>query len=270
MYSIAINQDYNSTEVTFDGKPSYEIRSALVGLGFRWHKVKGIWYGRKSPAEVEKALAGEKTVQESPKGSLTAKSPAEERKARKERVKAYVDMLMQDVWKRSPSMRDYYEKELFDVVTLSDGSMIEVENHDIETRFCFGSGYNGVSTAEDDDNAERLAAAARTNEEFFRNENIKPVDDYIEYIKSDKDFRLVNKYIVQGSEKFKDVTRYDPFGSYVHSDEKVANAPKLTEEDKALFVQALQAERENFAKRIETYLKRYGLSKIVSWTYLSD
>lgn len=45
MYEISKNNQFNSVEVKFDGKPSEEIRNALKGLRFRWHSVKKVWYG---------------------------------------------------------------------------------------------------------------------------------------------------------------------------------------------------------------------------------
>lgn len=54
--TITKNEQYNSVEVSFDGKPSEAIRDALKALRFRWHGVKKVWYGRSTIEEVKKAI----------------------------------------------------------------------------------------------------------------------------------------------------------------------------------------------------------------------
>lgn len=57
-YTINTNTEFNSTEISFEGKPSEAIREALKALRFRWHNVKKVWYGYKDAETVEAALAG--------------------------------------------------------------------------------------------------------------------------------------------------------------------------------------------------------------------
>lgn len=44
-YTINKNNQFNSIEINFSGKPCEAIRSALKNIGFRWHSVRRIWYG---------------------------------------------------------------------------------------------------------------------------------------------------------------------------------------------------------------------------------
>lgn len=55
-YTINHNDEFNSTEIFFDGKPSAAIRDTLKGMKFRWHGVKKCWYGRKPEVEVRAAI----------------------------------------------------------------------------------------------------------------------------------------------------------------------------------------------------------------------
>lgn len=41
-----INNELNGIEIKFDEKPSEDIRSSLKRNGFRWHKVKKVWYAK--------------------------------------------------------------------------------------------------------------------------------------------------------------------------------------------------------------------------------
>ena len=55
-YTITTNEQYNSTEILFDEKPDVETREILKAMRFRWHSVKGVWYGYFTPDDVKKAL----------------------------------------------------------------------------------------------------------------------------------------------------------------------------------------------------------------------
>ena len=59
-YEITLNQQFNSYEIKFDGKPADAIREALKALKFRWNPKKGVWYGFGEAEEVKKACDGEK------------------------------------------------------------------------------------------------------------------------------------------------------------------------------------------------------------------
>ena len=45
---------------------------------------------------------------------------------------------------------------------------------------------------------------------------------------------------------------------------------EATKEDLLLIIEVYKQQIENFKKRLNTYLKRYGLSKLTTWTYLVD
>lgn len=52
------NNEFNSLEISFNEKPSEEVREILKANHFRWHSVKKVWYGYKTQEEIEKALNG--------------------------------------------------------------------------------------------------------------------------------------------------------------------------------------------------------------------
>ena len=66
MYTIAVNPQFNSLEISFDGKPSEAIRQALKDLKFRWHSVKKVWYGYASEEEARKAIDSGKAEKKAP------------------------------------------------------------------------------------------------------------------------------------------------------------------------------------------------------------
>ena len=60
-YTIAINKQFNSLEISFAEKPSEAVRNILKSFKFRWNPKKSIWYGFAEQEEIENALNGEKT-----------------------------------------------------------------------------------------------------------------------------------------------------------------------------------------------------------------
>lgn len=61
-YTITNNSQYNSIEISFDGKPSADVRDALKALRFRWHGAKRVWYGYATQDAVVDAIAGADTT----------------------------------------------------------------------------------------------------------------------------------------------------------------------------------------------------------------
>lgn len=60
-YTITNNAQFNSLEITFDGKPSEAVRDALKALKFRWHSLKKCWYGYATEHEVIDAILSTST-----------------------------------------------------------------------------------------------------------------------------------------------------------------------------------------------------------------
>ena len=58
-YTIKTNIEKNGLEITFAGKPSEEIRTALKSNGFRWHSVNHYWYGRADESTIRAILDGD-------------------------------------------------------------------------------------------------------------------------------------------------------------------------------------------------------------------
>ena len=57
-YTISKNNQFNSFEISFDDKPSEEVRAALKALRFRWHSLKKVWYGFAPEEDIKKAIGG--------------------------------------------------------------------------------------------------------------------------------------------------------------------------------------------------------------------
>ena len=55
-YTIRPNEQYGSLEITFDSKPSQEVRDALKANKYRWNGKKGVWYGKTDQQTIVDAL----------------------------------------------------------------------------------------------------------------------------------------------------------------------------------------------------------------------
>lgn len=73
-YRVSVNEQYNSTEVSFPEKPSQDVINALKTVKYRWNHVKSCWYGFLTADEL-------KTVISTPaKAQAIANAKLEERK----------------------------------------------------------------------------------------------------------------------------------------------------------------------------------------------
>lgn len=75
-YSIAVNPQFNSIEISFNEKPSVQIREALKALKFRWHGVKRVWYGYSTEDEARAAIEGKDAEKQTKAKKKAAKAPA--------------------------------------------------------------------------------------------------------------------------------------------------------------------------------------------------
>jgi hypothetical protein len=107
-----------------------------------------------------------------------------------------------------------------------------------------------------DDKEKRLA-------EYFKSENLAEFDNHIEKITKGEygDTRVwwspCQKY------NRMEVCFYSSFG-------QPNGYTEFTEDEKQVILNALRYGRSLFEKRLDTYLKRYGVSKIHTWTYWAD
>lgn len=80
-YAINKNNDFNSLEITFAGKPDEQTRAALKANGYRWHGVRRLWYGYTDEQTIRAALDGVTTTN-TDEQTTNAKTPAKAAKNR--------------------------------------------------------------------------------------------------------------------------------------------------------------------------------------------
>ena len=157
---------------------------------------------------------------------------------------------------------DYYLKKFDSVIEIDDKYYWGIEKPNIKTSFCFGHGYCGISTDEEEKRASDMAMMARTNEQYFINENMAKMEYLKKSVEEAKTFCFNN----DDGELYLIDNMY--FQKYPFDTPPIYR--DITPEEKKTLLKMVEAATERFKKRLNVYLKRYGLSKINSWSYLSD
>ena len=149
----------------------------------------------------------------------------------------------------------------------------------IQTRFCFGYGQNGISTEEDYEGARSQERNMETNQQVFINANLEDLNKSIKNLQEFIDNFFDNKntcfsarynkiFICKNSYNHLAYLAWSwDYGNIRNKDDIIKEA---TKEDLLLIIEVYKQQIENFKKRLNTYLKRYGLSKLTTWTYLVD
>lgn len=88
-YTITNNSQYNSLEISFDGKPSAAVRDALKALRFRWHGQKKIWYGYATEEAVRAAIEGQSSEEASTAPKSAPKATQKAQGTKQDHVRIY-------------------------------------------------------------------------------------------------------------------------------------------------------------------------------------
>lgn len=173
------------------------------------------------------------------------------------------------------------------IVELDCGKFVEIHKQSLETSFCFGYGYNGIADDDSQDAAYNAAERARTDEQYFINENLKELDRIVQRLSHDNGWMDENDY-PGGYWAWLDCGNYrDENRASLSFSQACYNSPSCLDEwernkyEKGLYLPLSSSDRakllaayliafERRQKRCENYIKRFGTSKLKIWTYLRD
>jgi hypothetical protein len=156
---------------------------------------------------------------------------------------------------------DYYKKYAVGAIKIQGGYYL-IEKPSISNRFCFadeGPSYDFYKELMADKET-RLAA-------YFKSENLAQFDNKIERITKGDEYSN-DKRVWWGS-CYNNGKRIELcfYSSYNRCDE---GYKLCTDEEKQLILKGLRFGRDLFERRLDSYLKRYGTSKLHTWTYWAD
>lgn len=158
----------------------------------------------------------------------------------------------------------YFRNATKHIAKVGEG-FIAIPKEIIETDFCFG--WSSIGQGAEFEDALKSEARANSDESYFINENLKRINKDIENVKN-LDVYIYPKYCVCNADS--KILSYS-YPSREYWDNSIyKNRRKATEEERNSIINALEAEKADFVKRLNTYLKKYGLSKLHTWTYCCD
>ena len=176
------------------------------------------------------------------------------------------DLLIEElrkVWGDRNNMINFCLSKIDILKTLPNGEIFSIDKEIIEKDFCFSHGFCGVSTTEDEKEAFRMADKAKNDINYFLKKNLRHLNDLIADIEKGGELYSMPHYYE--SEKYRKIAV-----PYKQDLEVLKNCRRITDEERKIYLSAVKEEKEKFEKRLATYLKKYGLSKVRSWTYLCD
>lgn len=176
------------------------------------------------------------------------------------------DLLIEElrkVWPDRNNVINFYLSEIDILKQFPNGEIFTVKKEIILKSFCFGHGFCGISTAEDENDAYRMANRAKNDINYFLEKNLRHLNNLIAEIEKGGELYSMPHYYE--SEKYRKIAI--PCKQDL---EFLKKCRLISDEEKEIYLSALKEEKEKFKKRLATYLKKYGLSKVRSWTYLCD
>lgn len=259
--------DYSEKAIAVIGDTK-EIKDSLKNFGGKYNPRltcgAGWIFSAKKREEIEKFLANPTVEVSAPKGKSKSKSKIDTSKDL-----ALMDEYLAEIkrhWKGD--MVDYFRKKASSIIKLSNGGLMCFEKPSIETSFCFGYSLSSIDS-EDFDRANNMANHARTNEQYFLDENLAAFDSKFSGL-TEENWQPCLRQVIYGDDKLNIFSlRWMTHFDWQYNRNEETDFP-LNDEDRKAICDAMHHERAKFEKRLHTYLKRYGLSKIKSWSYWRD
>lgn len=179
---------------------------------------------------------------------------------------------LKKVWKDDAHMVDYCVSDT-SVIVKSDGLLIPIEKQRIKKDFCFGYSSCGQGQSY----GEAAKEEKKFGEKQFVAENLHPLSESIRLLKGIDDY---------GEEDWRELwlyPHYPDFDTNLWQWSRVDNkdalrlvtcgwqrAQKMSEETRQALLKAYELEFDKFEKRLHTWWKRYGATKVHTWTYWVD
>ena len=237
----------------------------------------------------DEAEANELEYAEQYKADLeSADEPAEPKKEEKKMTTISKEELRAEFAKawESDRMINYCTNKVAATAVLPTGEIITIDKESIKKDFCFGeSGY-------DFDEAQEAAAMARKSHEYFKIQNMKHFKCWIDDITNAMDLHSNYRIIIGGGAYYGQsedcrlrhfeiclLTQVlDALGGSAFLEEIPGKEITVdgrtgrvaTNEEAEIILNAYKEAAAKHEKKVDAYLKKYGTSKVNSWTYWRD
>lgn len=172
------------------------------------------------------------------------------------------------VWHGDEKMVDYCTKQTVAYAVIRD-KIIPVDSVSIQKNFCFGYSDSKYNT-DDFDRANAMAARAAKDVNYFLRANYRHAG-YGYRICQINNNRTIAYMMPHYTGQDEDCKIYCiNFVSVWDRNRIPEGAIELTKEDLINYKKALVDAIKQFTKRLNTYLKKFGMSKVNTWSYWQD
>lgn len=151
----------------------------------------------------------------------------------------------------------YYEKKTLCVKTLPNGDVIAFDKPSVETRFCYS--FDEIGYPESIKDSGSMCHAVSSSYEVFLAENLKWLKRDLEHL--EKMYYPIYLQRMLGMDAEHNVVRYSGYQN------GPTNNWVASPEDIAVIKSGIQEQIDYLTKRCAAYWKRYGGSKLHTWTY---
>lgn len=177
----------------------------------------------------------------------------------KELINKYADI----AYPSCSASRDHIIKSTSIVVETSAGFLIRFEKPTIQTSFCFGTEMYSNTTKEEMDITYNLKEYIHAIQNYFIQENMRSIEEELNNLK-----KATKVYFYTLYDEYTPLATYltvTDDGIFYRCRDEYLNAicaKEAIKEDIELLIKTLEEEKQKFTKRLNTYLKRYGLFKL--------
>ena len=171
-------------------------------------------------------------------------------KADKELIRAQYEK----VWPNNKKMQDWGASHRNFMAILEGGFIVTAPKVPIDKDFCFGWGMS-----QEHSEATKQCRMARESYEYFRKKNRDPFDHWIDALTTEKNIVLQREFWKQPDDCMLASLSVDMGPNGV--------IRELTKEDRMNLIAMYDEANKAHNKRVETYLKKYGLRNVRTWTY---
>ena len=172
-----------------------------------------------------------------------------------------------------PRMRDYCLKTTSNCVRTSFGGLVTFEKPSIETKFCFGY-HDSATDTESYDGANEQCENFGEKQFLAKNlSEMKQVLTLFEKGKTESYQSTKNLYFTKrygGESNIYHFVFLDEYTAEHDAWKWPSGLIKATDNDFQKCYAAQKEEYTKFEKRLKSYLKKYGTSKLQKWTYWAD
>ena len=236
--------DYSEKAIAVVGD-TREIKDQLKSLGGRFNAKLSCgagWVFPKTKREELQALLNGEAVESAPKGDGD------------DFVKQCKEIFAE--YLKQCRGADYDKKHHIGALKMNDGYIL-IPKFSIDNQFCWAD-----EGADYDEYCEIMKDKDVKLREYFLNRNLSKVDIKLDALRTDK-----HAYI---GKEYRNNRRYWYAECYYGDGKNNQDDIEMTMEQRELIIKAYEWARIEFEKRLNTYLNKYGVSKLNTWTYWRD